>query len=240
MLINMRNAMLSGGWKNPYITDGLVAMWDGEWNAGPGKHDTSRNIVNLATGKAYSLDDATNSQNVTIGNNYLQVTSPCFLAIPDLAWSLDAEIPRTFEIVWTNTVQNTTTNWNRAGWVDCGFVVSMVSNVAVLCRLSRNVYRAMYSGFATTTNKIETASAVTLGVDSERRTYRNAQEISLNAHNYQSSTTQMAFVLFSFHSLAGSTSRIYTMRGYNRALTATEIAANYAIDKARFNLPDAT
>ena len=24
---------------NPYITDGLVAMWDGEWNAGIGIHD---------------------------------------------------------------------------------------------------------------------------------------------------------------------------------------------------------
>ena len=23
-------------WINPYITDGLIAMWDGEWNAGGG------------------------------------------------------------------------------------------------------------------------------------------------------------------------------------------------------------
>ena len=41
MLINMRNGLMAGGWKNPYVTDGLVAMWDGEWNAGPGKHDNS-------------------------------------------------------------------------------------------------------------------------------------------------------------------------------------------------------
>ena len=26
-------------WVNPYITDGLVAMWDGEWNIAGGKHD---------------------------------------------------------------------------------------------------------------------------------------------------------------------------------------------------------
>ena len=25
-------------WKNPYVTDGLIAMWDGIWNAGPGTH----------------------------------------------------------------------------------------------------------------------------------------------------------------------------------------------------------
>ena len=27
------------GWTNPYVTDGLIAMWDGEWNAGGGVHD---------------------------------------------------------------------------------------------------------------------------------------------------------------------------------------------------------
>ena len=27
--------------ENPYITDGLVAMFDGEWNAGFGKHNLS-------------------------------------------------------------------------------------------------------------------------------------------------------------------------------------------------------
>ena len=26
-------------WSNPYVTDGLIAMWDGEWNVGPGKHN---------------------------------------------------------------------------------------------------------------------------------------------------------------------------------------------------------
>jgi hypothetical protein len=34
--------------------------------------------------------------------------------------------------------------------------------------------------------------------------------------------------------------RLFTARLYSRALTAEEIAANYAIDKVRFNLPDAT
>ena len=42
MLIAHRNGMMvSSGWQNPYITDGLVAMWDGEWNAGWGVHDAA-------------------------------------------------------------------------------------------------------------------------------------------------------------------------------------------------------
>ena len=30
--------------ENPYVTDGLIAMWDGEWNAGPGRHDGNAEI----------------------------------------------------------------------------------------------------------------------------------------------------------------------------------------------------
>ena len=33
--------------------------------------------------------------------------------------------------------------------------------------------------------------------------------------------------------------KLYYMRVYNRPLNAAEVAANYAIDKARFNIPDA-
>ena len=28
-------------WENPYVTDGLVAFWDAEWNVGPGRHNNS-------------------------------------------------------------------------------------------------------------------------------------------------------------------------------------------------------
>lgn len=31
-------------WTNPYVTDGLIAMWDGEWNAGPGIHDPQASV----------------------------------------------------------------------------------------------------------------------------------------------------------------------------------------------------
>ena len=46
-MIGMRNLMIAGGggWQNPYVTDGLVAMWDGEWNAGPGAHDASSQYI---------------------------------------------------------------------------------------------------------------------------------------------------------------------------------------------------
>ena len=43
-------------WQNPYITDGLVAMWDGQWNAGPGRHDgNSTKWINLVTNEATAI-----------------------------------------------------------------------------------------------------------------------------------------------------------------------------------------
>ena len=45
MLVAHRNGMAV--WTNPYVTDGLVAMWDGEWNAGGGVHDANNRLLNI-------------------------------------------------------------------------------------------------------------------------------------------------------------------------------------------------
>ena len=44
-------------WMNPYITDGLIAMWDGEWNAGPGKHDPNATIWIDISGNEHDFQD---------------------------------------------------------------------------------------------------------------------------------------------------------------------------------------
>ena len=56
MLIAARNAVLHGGWKNPYVTDGLIAMWDGIDNVGQGIHDPNAAIwKDLVGGLTYVL-----------------------------------------------------------------------------------------------------------------------------------------------------------------------------------------
>ena len=50
-MLGARGAIHGGNarWVNPYVTDGLVAMWDGEWNAGGGVHDPNAMVwKNLA------------------------------------------------------------------------------------------------------------------------------------------------------------------------------------------------
>ena len=42
-----------------YVTDGLIAFWDAEWNAGLNMHDpSSRTLVNLCGGSPIYLSDA--------------------------------------------------------------------------------------------------------------------------------------------------------------------------------------
>ena len=70
----------------PYITDGLVAMWDAEWNAGLGKHDPSKGIIEIFSKTptyvrrgSYTIED-----NRLIGSSVV-VASPSIPAIVALA-----------------------------------------------------------------------------------------------------------------------------------------------------------
>ena len=67
-LINARNYLWGGKkWVNPYITDGLVQMWDGIWNVGGGKHsDTTTVWVDLVGGR-----EATGITSAQVGANYM-------------------------------------------------------------------------------------------------------------------------------------------------------------------------
>ena len=74
MLIAARNGFaVKRRWKNPYITDGLVAMWDGEWNAGGGKHNPNATVwKDIISDKTLSLANGmlwTNNGLNTNGNH---------------------------------------------------------------------------------------------------------------------------------------------------------------------------
>ena len=58
------------GWKNPYVTDGLIAMWDGEWNAGGGVHNpNATNWIDVVSGRiAKGIGNPAFSDNAAIGD----------------------------------------------------------------------------------------------------------------------------------------------------------------------------
>lgn len=60
-------------WRNPYITDGLIAMWDGEWNTGGGKHSNSASSICDLSGNNHAL--SLSNASYSIGGNYVAFTS---------------------------------------------------------------------------------------------------------------------------------------------------------------------
>lgn len=246
MLIGMRNAMLAGGgWKNPYVTDGLVAMWDGEWNAGGGVHDNEIRCINLC-GTSETLVPSGGLDAYSIGSDSI------------------IKNDKNDGLVATFT-QGYLDSW-LIGDGTCEIVFSAFSSsggvyydVATGENYGKRGLRV--SGMGNGGNKV--VNAIEYRIDNYAIYYKSSSVGIYDRRYYVSSITQgstrrvstyedgMALSPITGGSIASGFANVLkilrfkdgefcTFRFYSRALTADEIAANYAVDKARFSLPDAT
>ena len=224
MMIAARNAFLmSGGagptpWQNPYITDGLVAMWDGEWNAGGGVHDA--NAITWA-----DLSNNGNDLNITAGT-----------------WAAD-------HFVCNGAAGGKTGFINGIGTIEIVAKRTSSSTYQLAIGLNQsqsqyNRYFAISDNYANfrssgprlpiTINAVESFACVYAG----DILYKNgAAAASAGTGDYYVTGGNYNTVL----GISGSGrypfgGMIYAIRLYSRALTAAEVAANYAIDAARFGL----
>ena len=234
-----------GGWQNPYVTDGLVAMWDGEWNAGGGVHDASKRAVDLSDNSR----DLTLSADCTIGDNYFALApSPSesriggTVSIPELAGQSLLE----FRIV---AKFNGADSWNRHCFYSSentlyeqnyshqdsfclipGLLLdgnlALQYNLTIPCgdtfSLCTQCRQVNYDGRNSYTLWLDGVSSV----KSPSGTFRQSSDTSTNLH-----------ILKMAASSVDQTGYIYSFAIYNRFLTDAERDVNYAIDKARFNLP---
>ena len=217
MLINLRNGMLTGKkWKNPYVTDGLIAMWDGEWNAGGGKHDTSTRLVDI-TGVASAITPNSIDGQSAIFTS--AATVPMTQGMID-AWNATTT---TVEIVFQANSKSTgvlsargTINtdfvWNNS------FYIRPISNTGTALSTSMQVDTDYHIAFTRATNSA--------------RLFLNGTFTKNGSWNNTSASNNNIQIRYS-----GGTVKMKSLRIYSRALTADEIARNYAIDKARFGLP---
>lgn len=232
MLINFRNALMSGK-RTPtakdYVQTGLVAMLDCIENGGYGVHVDGQIPIDLAGGAA-----VTKTGSVSIAADSLTLASgACLsLSVAGIGNSIDAS---------NFTLQI------------CGKFGNNGSNVALIGIGNRGVW--IWRG---TNYTIAEATIKTTG-------YNNVSVVRyVNLDRFSFSLTMGQSPMFSFSdgssvaarygtltnvgtdvveigrmgTFSGGIDREYcAVRIYNRNLTASEIAANYAIDKARFNLP---
>ena len=237
MLINRRNALTAGGKLSAksYVQDGLVAMWDGIENAGWGVHDAAATTwKDLVGNKILSLtsngswgDDCLVCNGQSRGAYGDNLTSDAPVAV-EAVFKTDAS-PSSWRIIWHQSA------WRSGNTVARCFVFSNV--YFILSSVSGRIVSPP-SDFANPKSisvKYDGMAAIDAHV--------NGSSVAVSPSNSSWFASDGGYVF----TLGGGTSntyaiacRIYSLRLYSRALTADEIAANCAVDKARFSLPDAT
>lgn len=242
------------GWRNPYVTDGLVAMWDGEWNAGGGVvHDP----------------EATTWKNLVSGSPFGDGER----IAPGAGFGLSTKLP-----LWTDKScysPETYTGYEKRACF--GVTATLKASLAVAC--GEVVARARS---ATPSNSINATAVMGCDVRFNQNNsdlVRPNATFAYSATKYQWWACATSFggidptVVRSYHirraggglgfrvdggneSTGGKSSggtenipsvfplvvanftpvEVFVIRYYSRALTAEEIAANFAVDNARFNL----
>lgn len=240
-LINLRNALMAGKrmpTAKSYVQDGLVAMWDGIENAGWGVHDpNATEWIDLVGGVSMST--------CNFGNNY---------SIPQVATSrTDNVFPLSTNFTlhgYLVTANSIWSNWTMLGIGDIS--VAGIQKGICLTGLGGNSfgtvqYRKGYSG--TVLNSVSTGITVgsaysfNITFDISTRTYKvyvdgtYKGESQISSDDWVLGGTNVGIgTQFLNRNNLGDFKR-HNVLFYSRALTAAEIAANYAIDKARFGLP---
>lgn len=226
-------------WANPYITDGLVAMWDGEWNAGGGVHDaTATTWKDIAGADTTGANDLIIASDNTWGEKCLNKIN---LTQASAYNSTPITGVKTFEFV-IGIDNPSSTSWAYPITLGAHFNEPENRIIQLWARGVNTIQgRFGQDGFSLPemTNTIPTILAVqfTYGSDNLANLCMvNGTQRAPVARRDQAGGFSGGVNLV-YNASYQNNQRYYVIRVYNRALTAAEIAANYAIDKARFNLP---
>ena len=223
-----------------YVQSGLVAQWDGIDNAGTGVHDANATypkelvsgIEQTLTGTMTAGDDY-----FTLGSGYLTFT------LPDMISALNAG---TATVEMRIAKDGTSAMVNNGGLIALGHSTRafwLWQNTSYLA--ASYSYHAKATGEYTGINFNGTGAntlSFLLGATTAQSSYstngvhvggitRNSTDAALNDNCY------IGTIGYSYVGTKAK-ARMYSLRLYNRALTADEIAYNAFIDKVRFENPD--
>ena len=218
-----------------YVQDGLVAMWDGIENAGWGVHDTNATVWKDLIGNL----DATAIDSPIFGDDHTD-TSNGYWSLPSSIREIVETQRLTAEAVFRPSTSSATNQGivgigdNRSLWLFLGN--PPLDNSATLNWQVRrsNPIRVWYNRGVFGTD-VHSSSVV---VDnSVCNAYLDSTLCTITPDVAAgSSTSTNAFYMGRLNGQNKFFGKTYSVRLYSRALTAEEIVANYAIDKARFGL----
>ena len=224
----INKAETSGGWKNPYITDGLIAMWDGEWNAGPGKHN----------------DNATRWIDLTGNGHDFIMKSPYYKwysnRVDRIGSYLYAGSVNLSPILWTTVEIAATTN-SSGHMLDLGYPSV---NLEIMHKPTPNNILFLNGNLKWVWHPV-THSNISCFYDDNKIVQKCyiqggvVQDFGSGGSQYSAmSGSQEGVVRLGHGSNSwGYAGGWYNIRFYNRELTEEEVQHNYLVDKERFNLP---
>lgn len=202
-----------------YVQDGLVAMWDGEWNAGGGVHDPNATTWKDLSGNGYDLTPNGNivwqSNSATFnGNSYFRRNAISGVVAAECVFRMNRI---QFSMLYQNGNAGVIAP-NQGGVVIAGSGVGDRNYFSQIWDSQRHSVSANYQDWLFWNGGTEQSPM------GQAHNGANGNYLQLGARIYNASFAGY---------LNGD---IYCVRIYSRALTAAEVAANYAVDKARFNL----
>ena len=216
-----------------YVQDGLIAMWDGIENAGWGVHDASATVwKDLVEGlilKREKGENVWNNDSAVFDGNNQNVMSVNFSKLRASVYGGNVTIESVFHptdltFQGNNALMAYGTDTSRAIWIwsNCIFTYrkSANKNADAISNDADNQMTFSSEGVYKAGVRLSNVIQGTASYDSDNLIVGRIPLYYSQIGNYNA-----------FRGL------IKSLRFYNRALSAAEIVANYAIDKVRFGLP---
>lgn len=228
-----------------YISNGLIAMWDGINNAGVGVHDnnatTWKDLISGEDSVALPETASFTSDHLVKGTGGISLMADATSLFSNVtAVTLETYQSQTQESTNGNLAHSVRVSPLSLSYGGYRYVSNNANAVqGTLIYTDRSSYNAFKNGSTWTAVKTfipATKTYVVTNLSSTTRTwngYYNAEKFSsLYSGSFTSATTYGTNI--GVTGAASGSSGLYSVRIYNRALSASEIDYNHTIDELRF------
>ena len=226
-----------------YVQNGLIAMWDGIENAGWGVHDANATSwLDLIGNKQMP----TTLSSLSWDSNALVRTGVDGLTYDTGLDFSDPLSERTFEFVisYDADYTDTTSNYFIARFNDFGTWLSfwnrMKFGISLYAGGGTNETPFEQPSFKGSVSLVSSSTPYVINPTQRHYAYYYANGTYFRDGAFgggSSSSAVMELFAAARNWPSSNTIKMHSIRIYSRALTAAEIANNYAVDKERFNLP---
>lgn len=231
-----------------YVQDGLYYQLDGIENAGRGVHDASASTWTDLTGNGRDATFLNSSTGLSWGDICLNIHGKTNQNIVKIS-GLPSASAFTFEIVHRRDAADSYARlYDTEGYFGgsqpkrfCALFGSQNYPSAMSFQIGTNI-ETNYSSISASSSVVRAFSVTPTAYSSGYSARVCVDGVFVQTANSSSVYSPQTTTYIDVANRSNSPNRgfdgaVYAIRVYNRILTDAEIAANYATDKARFNLP---